>query len=238
MRVVSVVYWLGVALSSLLMFPIAVLVFVVTKPFDPRGIVLHGWTSFWASLYTWFNPLWSVTVRGREHMPSDTPCVLVANHLSLVDILVVFRLFKHFKWVSKQENFAIPLIGWNMRLNHYIPLLRGDRQSVADMFARCEATLRSGSSVFMFPEGTRSRDGRLKPFKTGAFDLALRAGVPVVPIAIVGSQTALPKKGFTIRRARISVKVLPPVSVAEMTDLSAEELTTYVHTLLRPHVEL
>src|SRR5690606_15902837 len=178
--------WSGVALSSVMLFPVAVIVYLVTRPFDPRGVALHAWTSVWASLYTWCNPWWSVTVDGREKIPRDRPCVLVANHLSVVDILVLFRLFVHFKWVSKKSNFKIPFVGWNMALNRYVSLVRGDRESVAAMFVQCEETLRSGSSVFMFPEGTRSQDGRMKPFKPGAFELALRTGAPVVPIAVQG----------------------------------------------------
>jgi 1-acyl-sn-glycerol-3-phosphate acyltransferase len=90
----------------------------------------------------------------------------------LLDILVLFRIYKHFKWVSKIENFRLPCIGWNMRLNRYIPLRRGDRESVRQMMDACETTLRAGSSIMMFPEGTRSKNGVLQPFKTGAFELA------------------------------------------------------------------
>ena len=82
----------------------------------------------------------------------------------------------------KIENFRLPSIGWNMTLNRYIPLRRGDRNSVAQMFDACRKTLASGSSILMFPEGTRSRTGELQAFKTGAFDLALGAKVPVLPL--------------------------------------------------------
>lgn len=102
-----------------------------------------------------------MTVRGRERIDPRATYVMVANHQSLLDILVLFRLFRHFKWVSKVENFKVPFVGWNMRLNRYIPLKRGDRASVIEMIARCERTLRSGSSIMMFPEGTRSQDGHL-----------------------------------------------------------------------------
>lgn len=236
MRVMSGVYWFGVALSSLAMFPIAVVLFVLTTPFDRRGVVLHGWTSIWASLYTWLNPWWHVEVTGRSLIPKQGPAVFVANHLSVVDILVLFRLFTHFKWVSKRSNFKIPVIGWNMWMNRYVPLVRGDRDSIAAMFARCEETLRRGSSVFMFPEGTRSEDGVMRPFKSGAFGLALRMGVPIVPIAIQGSERALPKKGFTIRRAAITVDVLEPVWVEGLEGATAESLTATVEDRIRTHI--
>src|SRR5690606_16085028 len=129
---------------------------------------------------------------GREKIRRGETYVMVANHLSLLDILVLFRLFRHFKWVSKIENFRIPFIGWNMRLNRYIPLRRGDRTSVIQMMAACEETLASGSSIMMFPEGTRSLTGELKEFKTGAFELALKTRRPILPILLAGTANALP----------------------------------------------
>ena len=140
-----------------------------------------------------------MTVRGREHLVRGRTYVMVANHLSLLDILVLFRLFRHFTWVSKAENFRVPFVGWNMRLNAYIPLRRGDKESVAAMLATAEADLREGIPLMIFPEGTRSRDGALRPFKDGAFDLALRTGVPVLPIVVRGTGDALPRRGFVLR---------------------------------------
>ncbi len=210
-RAFSVAFWGFLLLSSILLFPVALLLWALTRPFDRRTRALHLFTCWWASLYTWLNPWWPVRITGREHLP-EGPCVLVANHLSLLDILVLFRLFTPFVWVSKAENFRVPFIGWNMHLNGYIPLRRGDRESVLVMLDRCERALRRGTPVMMFPEGTRSRDGILRPFKAGAFDLALRVGVPVVPIVVTGTRSALPRRGFVLRgRHEIGVEVLAPV---------------------------
>ena len=228
-RLSSLLFWGFLVVSSVLLFPVALLVWAVTRPFDRRTRALHLFTCSWASLYTWLNPWWPVTVHGREHLP-DGPCVLVANHLSLLDILVLFRLFTPFTWVSKAENFRVPFIGWNMRLNRYIALRRGDRASVLRMLAQCEAALRDGTPVMMFPEGTRSQDGRLRSFKPGAFELALRTGVPVVPIVVRGTGDALPKRGFVLRgRHDISVTVLDPL--APQPGETAEELSARVRAL-------
>lgn len=204
------------------MFPIAVVIWIVTAPFDPKKRALHKFTCFWASLYSWFNPAWRITIRGGEELQKGATYMFVANHLSLLDILVLFRLFYDFKWVSKAEIFRVPVIGWNMRMNKYIPLRRGDRESVTVMMAASAETLAQGSSIMMFPEGTRSVSGELQPFKTGAFELALEAAVPIVPIVIRGTHDALPKHGFVLRgRHDISVTVLPPFlpegSVDEVT---------------------
>lgn len=212
MRVLSLGFWAFVVVSSVLLFPGAVLLWALTAPFGRRRVLLHLYTCFWGSLYTWLNPLWPVQVRGREHVERSATYVMVANHLSLLDILVLFRLFRHFTWVSKAENFRVPLIGWNMRLNAYIPLRRGDRESVKAMLARAEADLRDDISVMIFPEGTRSWDGRLKPFKDGAFELAVRTGLPVLPIVVGGTGDALPARGFVLQgRHPITLTVLPPI---------------------------
>ncbi len=210
----SLLFWGFIVVSSLLLFPPALLIWAVTRPFDPRTRALHQFTCFWASLYTWLNPLWQVQITGKENIRPGATYVMVANHLSLVDILVLFRLFVPFSWVSKEENFRVPFIGWNMRLNGYIPLRRGDKASAAVMMDACRATLRSQTSIMMFPEGTRSRTGEMRDFKPGAFDLARQTGSPLLPIVLEGTSKALPKRGFVLRgRSDIRVAVLPEISV-------------------------
>jgi 1-acyl-sn-glycerol-3-phosphate acyltransferase len=229
----SLLFWGFMLASSLLLFPSAVVIWAVTLPFDRRRLILHRFTCLWASLYTWTNPAWPVQVQGREKLVDDRACVMVANHLSLLDILVLFRLFSHFKWVSKLENFRVPLIGWNMRLNRYIPLRRGDRVSVYQMMRLCEETLAGGSSIMMFPEGTRSPHGRLRRFKTGAFELAKKTGSPIQPIVIRGTADALPKRGFVLQgRHPISLTVLDAIAPERFADLSVEELTQHVHAII------
>ena len=224
----SLLFWAGLTLSSALLFPVALLIWAVTSPFDRRRVALHQFTCFWGSLYTWFNPAWPVRIVNR-HKLADTPSVMVANHLSFLDILVIFRLFNHFKWVSKVENFRAPFIGWNMTLNGYIPLRRGDRDSIVKMLASSERTLKEGSSIMMFPEGTRSSSGKLRPFKKGAFDLAKKTGSPIQPIVIRGTHRALPDRGFVLQgRHPIELVILDVISAESYAGLSVEELTDQV----------
>ena len=98
-------------ISSALLFPVAVVIWAVTAPFDRRRRALHLFTCFWASLYAWLNPAWRVTIHGRDLIERDATHLYVANHLSLLDILVLFRLFTDFKWVSKAEIFKVPGVG-------------------------------------------------------------------------------------------------------------------------------
>ncbi|MEW6271769.1 MAG: lysophospholipid acyltransferase family protein [Thermodesulfobacteriota bacterium] len=230
--VLSPLFWLGIALSSIVLFPVALLIWLVTAPFDRRLRLLHRFTCFWASLYSWLNPAWRVHVLGRENVRPGATYVMVANHLSFLDILVLFRLQRHFKWVSKVEMFRIPVIGWNMRLNRYVALRRGDKDSIREMMDACRRTLAEGSSLMIFPEGTRSPDGRLRAFKPGAFRLALDARVPILPIVISGTADALPKHGIVLRgRHQIGIRVLPELPYESFADLTVEELGERVHEL-------
>ncbi len=232
-RLGSTLFWVFLTVSSILLFPVAVLIWASTVLIDRRLVLLHRFTCFWASLYSWFNPVWRVRVEGRAKIDPNTAYVMVANHQSLLDILVLFRLFTHFKWVSKVENFRIVCVGWNMRLNRYIELVRGDRESIEHMLAACETTLREGSSIMMFPEGTRSDDGRLKAFKHGAFTLAHRVGAPILPIVVQGTAAALPKRGFLLQgRHAITIRVLEPIPYARVASLSVEELTEHVRDII------
>ena len=175
---------------------------------------------------------------GREKIRPNVTYVMVANHQSLLDILVLFRVFAHFKWVSKVENFRLPLIGWNMSLNRYIKLKRGDRASVIRMMQECRATLANGNSIMMFPEGTRSPDGRLRAFKTGAFELAKSAGKPILPIVVEGTANALPKRGFVLQgRHQIRITVLDEVPPESFAAESVEDLTARMREIFASHLE-
>jgi 1-acyl-sn-glycerol-3-phosphate acyltransferase len=226
-------FWAFLVTSSIALFPVALLIFAVTAPFDRQRRVLHLFTCFWGSLYTWLNPAWPVTIEGRQRIDPDQTYVMVANHLSLLDILVLFRLFTHYKWVSKIENFRLPCIGWNMSLNGYVKLRRGDAASIAEMMAACERLLTEGNSIMMFPEGTRSEDGRLKAFKHGAFTLAKRVGAPILPIVVEGTAAALPKRGFVLQgRHAIRIRVLDAIPYARVASLSVEALTEHVRAII------
>jgi len=208
----SLLVWGFVALTMPLFFAGAFVVFLLTVLFDRRRVVLHLYGCLWASVYVWMNPLWRNRVVGREKLPWTRPAVLVANHASTVDILVLYGLFRPFKWVSKSSNFRIPFVGWNMVLNGYVPITRGAADSARRMMARCEELLAMGAPVLLFPEGTRSVTGELQPFKDGAFRLARQCGVPVIPVAVSGTYETLPKHGVVLRNRMSSVvEVLDPI---------------------------
>lgn len=216
LRLLSLAYWALIFVTCPVFFVGALIVYVITLPFDRRKVLLHLYSCAWACFYVAINPLWRLETTGRDELPWREPAVIVANHASLVDILVLFNLYRPFKWVSKIEIFKLPFVGWNMSLNGYVPLKRGDRASVETMLARCDELLERGNPVLFFPEGTRSPDGALKAFKDGAFELAVRHDVPLIPIAVHGTAAALPKHGV-ILKAHIDAKVevLPALRPAD-----------------------
>jgi len=120
-------------------------------------------------------------------------CVMVSNHQSGLDILVLFKLHRPFKWVAKKNLFTVPFIGWNMALNGYISIERGRGRSKLQMMDKAADSIYAGNSVLIFPEGTRSADGKLQTYKTGAFRLALETHSPILPIVIKGTHHTVRK---------------------------------------------
>jgi len=218
----SAAYWAAIVITCPLFFTGLAGVWALTAWWDRRRVLVHLYSCFWATFFVYVNPRWTLAVTGRERVPWRGGAVLVANHSSLIDILVLFGLYRPYKWVSKRENFKIPFIGWGMTLNGYVPLVRGDRTSVVAMFEHCARLIRAGSAVMLFPEGTRSRDGRLQAFKDGAFELAVEHGVPLIPIAVHGTGRALAKGSLVLREnVDAKVEVLEPLDPAAFASVVA-----------------
>jgi 1-acyl-sn-glycerol-3-phosphate acyltransferase len=218
-------------------FPIfyagAVIIWLLTIPFDKHLKLLHYYTCFWASVYTWVMPTWFVKIEGREKYKNNATYMIVSNHQSQLDILVHFRLFLYYKIVSKAEIFRVPFMGWNMNLNRYIKLVRGDKYGGKKMMDDGEKTLAAGESVFFYPEGTRSHDNEIKAFKPGAFLLAKHAKVPILPILLNGTGIALPKwKMNTKGIHRIIVRVLDEIPYEQFANLSVQETADMVRQIM------
>lgn len=213
---VNALLWFVFIILAAIFFTGAVVIRVVTWPFDPNLKILHQYSCLWASTYLWLNPFWSLKRSGLQHVDRKQTYVIVANHQSWADIVVLFATFIHFKWVSKKAVFNAPFLGWNMRLNGYIPIDRGNDASREKMIEKCRNWLARGSSILFFPEGTRSPDPKkMLPFKVGAFKLAVESGHDILPIIIKGSANAIPKDSVLLHgRSRMSVEILPPISVA------------------------
>jgi 1-acyl-sn-glycerol-3-phosphate acyltransferase len=211
--IASLWFWTELFLVSALLFPVSLTIFVITFAFDPKRKANHIFSAVWSRVVLALNPMWKLTVLGRENLLPGTTYVMVPNHQSGADIILLFRLDTHFKWIAKRSLFNFPFIGWNMWLNGYIPLVRGSSGSMRRMLIRASRNLQEGNSLMIFPEGTRSRDGNLQPFKTGAFQLAITNRVPVLPVVISGTSQAIRKNGFLIdRNHNIKAIILPAIT--------------------------
>lgn len=231
--VLSSLFWTYLAISASVLLGIALVLWLPSRVVDRTGWLLHRLTSWWGWHYVALWPWWRITVVGRERLPRG-PAVLAPNHQSMADILAIFGLFAHFKWVSKAEVFRVPVIGPILRLNRYVPIRRGDPASAAAMLAACRRHLAEGTSIVLFPEGTRTRDGALLPFRHGAFKLAIEARVPVVPIVVFDTFAALPPSGWVLaERVDARVEVLPAIpwdatggDVAALAALTRDRIAT------------
>jgi len=231
---VSILFWLYVCVHSLFLgFPVAVLIRIYHIFIDgERRMLQHKWTTYWAYHYHHWCPFQRTSVIGRENLKklNGQPAIFVCNHQSTTDIMLMYGIETHFKWVSKKSNFSIPLIGWNMAMNDYVPVERGQKESIEKMFKHCKKHLTAGSSLVFFPEGSRSTDGSVKPFKHGAFTLAIEAQVPIVPLLLDGTSDCLTTgKGTTMGIYNgggwdLTLQMLEPVFPSEFPT-SAQELS-------------
>ncbi|HJZ86195.1 MAG TPA: lysophospholipid acyltransferase family protein [Polyangia bacterium] len=192
-------------------FVVDVPLWLLSLLFDPRRRAIHVWHMAIGRAIVHVNPFWRVRVEGPNRLPAGR-FVVCANHQSNADIFCLGFVRGQFRYLAKQSLLRVPVFGWVMQMGGHISVERGERASGEQALARCQWWLERGISVAFFPEGTRSESGRIKEFKMGAFKLAVEAGVPVLPIVISGTATALPKHGFVMReRARVRLRLLAPI---------------------------
>src|ERR671923_753162 len=219
--ILSLWAWLVLVVCIIIWFPLLLVVRLLTLPFDRPGYVAGFLFRRIGPIMARLNPLWRFRYSGA--MPADPrrPFVVVSNHESFADILLISHLPWEMKWLSKAELFRYPVMGWLMHLAGDVPVKRGFGPSAIEAMAKCREILARRGSVMVFPEGTRSPTRDLLPFKDGAFRLAIDAGVPILPLALRGTATALRKHSWRIGRSTAVVEVLPPV---ETTGLTAEDI--------------
>ncbi len=226
--VLSIWSWLALGILVIVWFPMVLVVRIVTAPFD-RGAYAAGLLfRKLAVAHQRATPLWKFQVVGQVPDDPRRPYVVVANHESFVDILLISHLPMEMKWLSKATFFKFPLVGWMMRLSRDIPLVRGDRESVVKALTACRGRLDDRVSVMIFPEGTRSRSGELQPFKNGAFSLAIAAGLPILPLAVHGTRSALRKNDWRLGHSSAEVRILEPISTDGLTEDAVDALREQV----------
>ena len=227
-RVKSVLIWAGIVGLVFIWLPLIASVWIFAS--DPvryrpgRAFRKLGYA------ISKINPNWNVNVdQGYQKLNDRTPFVMVSNHLSNADIPVISNLPWEMKWIAKKELFELPVLGWMLKLAGDISVDRKSSNKRLAVFKSCSNYLEKSVSVIFFPEGTRSRDGRLNKFAVGAFDLAIKEGVNVLPIVVDGTQSCLPKKSWLFEPdVIIKLKVLDPVNVS---DFRPEESLALMNTV-------
>jgi len=176
-----------------------------------KTTVVFACGRLWAKAHLWamgIRPVYS----GLEHARGTEPRIFLANHLSTLDVWVVVPVLPDTtRFVSKRTIFWIPVLGQAMSLAGFIAIDRQDRASAIRSLSRAAEKIRDGASVILFPEGTRSRDGKLSRFKRGSFHLALEAGVPVVPVAITGTYDVVRPRSIIVHPGPVHVTFAPPI---------------------------
>jgi 1-acyl-sn-glycerol-3-phosphate acyltransferase len=180
--------------------------------FDRSGRLYHFHARLWSRIGFGMAGI-SLEVTGAEKVPVDTPVIFMSNHQGYFDILALFlALPQRFSWIAKEELFRIPVFGYSMARAGYVPLNRaGDGRRALKSIEAAAAIIRNGQSVVIFPEGSRTFDGGLLPFKKGGFLLAGKAGVPIVPVTISGSMRINPKTRLELHPGTIRVRIADPI---------------------------
>ena len=229
LKIYSVLAWITMALTSIIITPFFLLVWVLTFWWDRRRVATHMMGTFWAWHYQSLIPFWRLHLEGRKKIPWKRPVVMVANHRSLVDILALYKIRRPFKWTSKDENFKLPFIGMVLSLTNSIRIKRESLRSGAQFLSQAETEITKGSSVMLFPEGTRSKTKEMRPFKEGAFLLAKKMKCGVIPIVHTGSEKTFDRGSWVLKgKAPIYIRILDEIPVEKVEKLEVKELMMLV----------
>jgi 1-acyl-sn-glycerol-3-phosphate acyltransferase len=189
---------------------------LITIPFNRDGKVFHALTHFFAKVWLGVTRI-KISVKGIENIRPGQNYIYVSNHASAFDIpAVIAGIPDQIRIVYKKELHKIPFFGWALKFGKtYIAIDRARGTNAARSLDEAAMKFKSGASILLFGEGTRTKDGKLQPFKRGAFNLAVKAGIPVIPLTINGSYKILPKKKFRIYPGDITLVIEKPIPVKE-----------------------
>ncbi len=202
-------FWTSITLLSIVLGTVAILSALV----DRTGNLAHNIARLWNRLLCEWNGV-DVELIGMENVRRDRAQIFIANHQGFFDIFALSGYLPlQIRWVAKSSLFRIPFVGWAMKAAGYISVERGDRKKSYRSFLETVGKVKSGCSVVVFPEGTRSEDGTIGPFKKGGHLLALRSNAPMVPVTIIGTKDIIKKGSGTIHPGPVRIIFSPPVQI-------------------------
>jgi 1-acyl-sn-glycerol-3-phosphate acyltransferase len=233
-----IVWFIGISFA-VITFPITLIVWLLVLPFDRDKVIIHWLLMYESLILSYLIPIWSIRLEGRENAIKGITYIIISNHQSLLDILLLNCLRYRYKWISKIELTKVPVIGWYLKMADYIVINRGNEESKIEMLEKSYICLKKGISIMIFPEGTRSLNNEIGFFKRGAFQLALQANVPLLPILINGTGGILPKHGLIFGSGHeIHIKVLDPVYPDSFGTDNPEDLALKLSSLMTSELQV
>ena len=219
MTTVLVLLWAPIAnLLWYLYTVVMALLSLALWPFDRTGELQHWCARWWCRLVAW-TIFARIHVHGVAHVRRGRPYVYMANHASLIDTPALFAYLPYqFRIMAKKSLFNVPFMGWHLRTAGHFPIDHGNPRKTAVSLRRVIEGVKAGRSLAVFPEGRRTDDGQLQAFEPGAFKIALRAGVPIVPVTIRGTFAMLPRTSLAPRPGRVEVLISEPIETTDYTD--------------------
>jgi 1-acyl-sn-glycerol-3-phosphate acyltransferase len=230
-RTVVVLIWI------VLITLVCACVAIAFSVFKKGGDLSHLVGRFWAKSVLLISRV-KVRVLGSHHIDPHAPYIYMANHQSMFDILALLGYLPvQFRWLAKKELFQIPVFGLSMARVGYISIDRSDRRAAHKSLLDAAEKIAQGVSVIIFPEGSRSMDGNIKPFKAGGFHLAVRSGRPIVPVVIHGTHHVMPKGSLHIRPGVVVVSLHPPVDTASYDNKTKKDLMNAIRSVMKQDLE-
>lgn len=206
-------------------FTIFIFIFVIISlAFDRSGSSIHSIGALWGRILLFLSGV-TVEIKGTENLLQNSPQIIASNHKGAFDILALQAFIPiQFRWVAKKSLFKIPIIGWSMSLAGYVSIDREKAGSAYKSIERAAEKVKKGVSVLIFPEGTRSSAGSLLPFKRGGFLLAIKSGVPIIPVSIRGTENLMKKDSILIRPGVVKVVIGKPIPVSDTDEKPLMEM--------------
>ncbi len=216
---------------TILIAPIAIII----SFFDSTGNIAHKLIAcIWGKAILFISRV-KVTVKGLSNISLDSSYVYMPNHESIYDIPVILGYLPvQFRWLAKAELFKIPIFGSAMRSAGYISIDRKNHNSAISSLNKAAAIIKEKDiSIVIFPEGTRSVDGKIGKFKKGGFFLAINSGVPIVPVIIHGTRKIALKKSLSIKSGKVTLEILKPIKTTEYTRENKDELLNKIRDIIK-----
>lgn len=232
----SILFYIILVAVTILFFVLLCVTYLLTVVFDSRRTAIHFVSRCWSVCYFYLVPGWRIGKQGFGNIDREGRYVVIVNHRSMLDIILMYVLPLNFRWVSKKEVYKWPLFGWVLRMHGDITIERGTASGVRKMVREAEGWLSRGVSVTVFPEGSRGKTPHVGRFHEGAFLMARQAGVGILPCVAEGTGTATERWRINFRN-RFAVRVLQPVSAEEVASISPKEMAVRMQELMSAEYE-